>query len=110
VRRFIVVHSSCGQVRGQCVEFSKKAKRNNEVRWGARGAGKLFVAWLPGGALDGGPKPALRELHESQGGQRRRRCERRGSLFAGYFTDFDPRGNSRHAGLAIRTRRGGAAV
>ncbi|VVD27641.1 conserved protein of unknown function [Paraburkholderia dioscoreae] len=61
VRRFIVVHRSCGQVRGQCVEFSKKAKRNNGVRWGARGAGKLFVAWLPGGALDGGPKPALRE-------------------------------------------------
>src|SRR6266702_6642873 len=42
VRRFIVVHSACGQVRGQCVEFSKKAKRNNGVRWDARGAGKLF--------------------------------------------------------------------
>src|ERR1700744_5766023 len=47
VRRFIVVHSSCGQVRGQCVDFSKKAKRNNGVTWVPVLRARCFVLPLP---------------------------------------------------------------
>ncbi|CAG9222172.1 hypothetical protein PSAB6_410074 [Paraburkholderia sabiae] len=81
VRRFIVVHMSCGQVRGQCVEFSKKAKRNNgvcvlrDLRAAVFGLPDLLSAVFR--------RARLRTI----------RWNDRGKQVRGYFTDFDARGN-----------------
>jgi hypothetical protein len=85
VRRFIVVHMSCGQVRGQCVEFSKKAKRNNGVC--ALRALRAAQSVLPPSAFRGFPwRPVT-------GGSAMIGWNDRGKQVRGYFTDFDARGN-----------------
>jgi hypothetical protein len=72
---------SCGQVRGQCVEFSKKAKRNNGVC--ALRDLRAAVIGLP----------CLLSAVFRQARFRAMRWNDRGKQVRGYFTDFDAQGN-----------------
>ena len=93
IRRFIVVHMSCGQVRGQCVEFLKKAKRNNGVC-----ALRDLRAALVG-------LPLLLSAVFRRAQLRAIRWKDRGKQVRGYFTDFDARGNLDEGCRAIGTVR-----
>ncbi|MFP3565981.1 hypothetical protein [Paraburkholderia sp. SIMBA_030] len=82
--------------------LSFQKKRNETTGLGGVPAGRAscFVASLPFGALDDRSMPAVQPGYVSAG------ANAGGSLFAGYFTDFDTGGNSRRAGLAVRIRGG----
>jgi hypothetical protein len=79
--------------------LSFQKKRNETTGLGGLPAvrASCFVARLPVGALDGEVEPvcdrstSTRSMRQSSNADTR--CERRGSLFAGYFTDFEPGGN-----------------
>jgi hypothetical protein len=79
--------------------LSFQKKRNETTGLGRVPAvrASCFVARLPVGALDGEARPVRASSGLKSGRYGNRPCQHRGerrrSLFAGYFTDFDTGGN-----------------